>query len=130
MPPVTVTVVVATFLVVSVVAQSVTLTLERANHAGLELSQLRDRDSVRHGRLLQQRPTGVVDFPVEGTYDPFLVGLHFTRVKLGTPPKEFYVQIDTGSDVLWVSCTSCSGFPTSSGLPKFISIVLKFVSIV
>ncbi|KAL8515886.1 hypothetical protein ACS0TY_014546 [Phlomoides rotata] len=116
MPPVTVTVVVATFLVVSVVAQSVTLTLERANHAGLELSQLRDRDSVRHGRLLQQRPTGVVDFPVEGTYDPFLVGLYFTRVKLGTPPKEFYVQIDTGSDVLWVSCTSCSGCPTSSGL--------------
>ncbi|KAA8550278.1 hypothetical protein F0562_001962, partial [Nyssa sinensis] len=44
---------------------------------------------------------GVVDFPVQGTYDPYLVGLYFTRVQLGSPPKEFYVQIDTGSDVLW-----------------------------
>lgn len=42
--------------------------------------------------------------------------LYYTRVKLGNPPKEFYVQIDTGSDVLWVSCNSCSGCPTSSGL--------------
>lgn len=37
-------------------------------------------------------------------------------MQLGTPPKEFYVQIDTGSDVLWVSCTPCSGCPRSSGL--------------
>ncbi|KAL8487243.1 hypothetical protein ACS0TY_023790 [Phlomoides rotata] len=123
MPPVTVAVVVSAFLVMSVAAaggdvQSLRLTLERANHDGLELSQLRDRDSIRHGRILQQRPTGVVDFPVDGTYDPFLVGLYFTRIKLGTPPKEFYVQIDTGSDVLWVSCTSCSGCPTSSGLQQ------------
>ncbi|GFP83659.1 aspartic proteinase-like protein 2, partial [Phtheirospermum japonicum] len=42
--------------------------------------------------------------------------LYFTRVKLGTPPKEFYVQIDTGSDVIWVSCNACTGCPTSSGL--------------
>jgi len=42
--------------------------------------------------------------------------LYFTRVKLGTPSKEFYVQIDTGSDILWVTCTGCSGCPTSSGL--------------
>jgi hypothetical protein len=37
-------------------------------------------------------------------------------VQLGSPPKEFYVQIDTGSDVLWVSCNACIGCPTSSGL--------------
>ncbi|CAA0841247.1 Eukaryotic aspartyl protease family protein [Striga hermonthica] len=95
-----------------------TLTLERASHEGLELSRLRELDRVRHGRFLQQQqqPPGVVDFLVDGTYDPYLVGLYFTRVKLGNPPKEFYVQIDTGSDVLWVSCSSCSGCPTSSGL--------------
>ncbi|CAA2985835.1 aspartic proteinase-like protein 2 isoform X1 [Olea europaea var. sylvestris] len=98
--------------------KSLTLTLERASHNGLEMSELRDRDRLRHGRILQQQPTGVLDFPVEGTYDPFLVGLYFTRVKLGTPPKEFYVQIDTGSDVLWVSCNSCNGCPTSSGLQQ------------
>lgn len=37
-------------------------------------------------------------------------------MQLGTPPQEFYVQIDSGSDVLWVGCNSCSGCPTSSGL--------------
>lgn len=30
--------------------------------------------------------------------------------------KEFYVQIDTGSDVLWVTCSPCTGCPTTSGL--------------
>ncbi|XP_019150478.1 PREDICTED: aspartic proteinase-like protein 2 isoform X2 [Ipomoea nil] len=95
---------------------TLSFTLERAfpTSHGVEMSQLRERDRVRHGRILQS--SGVVDFPVEGTYDPFLVGLYFTRVQLGSPPKEFYVQIDTGSDVLWVSCTSCNGCPTSSGL--------------
>ncbi|XP_057804816.1 aspartic proteinase 36-like [Salvia miltiorrhiza] len=92
------------------------LSLERASHEGVGMSQLRHRDRVRHGRLLQQQPSGVVDFSVEGTYDPYLVGLYYTRVKLGTPAKEFYVQIDTGSDVLWVSCNPCNGCPTSSGL--------------
>ncbi|KAL0436970.1 UNVERIFIED_CONTAM: Aspartic proteinase-like protein 2, partial [Sesamum radiatum] len=118
MPPANIPVAVAVLLLVVVGGEgkSVTLTLERASHEGLELSQLRERDQIRHGRFLQQQPLGVVDFPVQGTYDPYLVGLYFTRVKLGTPPKEFYVQIDTGSDVLWVSCNPCSGCPKSSGL--------------
>ncbi|KAI5664886.1 hypothetical protein M9H77_24209 [Catharanthus roseus] len=42
--------------------------------------------------------------------------LYFTKVRLGSPPKEFSVQIDTGSDILWVSCDSCSNCPQSSGL--------------
>lgn len=75
MPPVNTPVAVAAFLMVSVsVVCGVTLTLERANHEGAELSRLRDLDRARHGRILQQRPTSVVDFPVEGTYDPYLVG--------------------------------------------------------
>ncbi|XP_051134228.1 aspartic proteinase 36-like isoform X2 [Andrographis paniculata] len=96
--------------------KSLVLSLDRASRAGLGVTQLGQLDRVRHGRLLQQQPMGVVDFPVKGTYDPFLVGLYYTRVKLGSPPKEFYVQIDTGSDVLWVSCNPCNGCPTSSGL--------------
>ncbi|KAI3793798.1 hypothetical protein L1987_36420 [Smallanthus sonchifolius] len=96
------------------------LTLERAfpaNHR-FDLSELINRDSLRHRRILQQQssPGGVVDFQVEGTYDPFSVGLYYTKVQLGSPPKDYYVQIDTGSDVLWVGCTSCHGCPTSSGL--------------
>ncbi|KAK8562241.1 hypothetical protein V6N13_019729 [Hibiscus sabdariffa] len=80
-----------------------------------DLSRLRERDRLRHGRLLQSSG-GVVDFPVQGTYDPFLVGLYYTRLQLGSPPKEYYVQIDTGSDVLWIGCSSCNGCPESSGL--------------
>lgn len=49
----------------------------------------------------------------------FIVGffrLYYTKVQLGSPPREFHVQIDTGSDVLWVSCSSCNGCPGTSGL--------------
>ncbi|XP_062172479.1 aspartic proteinase 36 [Alnus glutinosa] len=96
-----------------------TLNLERAFPVGqrVELSHLRARDMARHGRMLQSSsPNGVIDFPVEGTYDPFHVGLYYTTVQLGSPPREFHVQIDTGSDVLWVSCSSCTGCPQSTGL--------------
>ncbi|KAA3458599.1 aspartic proteinase-like protein 2 isoform X1 [Gossypium australe] len=81
----------------------------------VELGRLREFDRLRHGRLLQSSG-GVVDFPVRGTYDPFLVGLYYTKLQIGSPPKEYYVQIDTGSDVLWIGCNSCNGCPESSGL--------------
>ncbi|BBH07722.1 Eukaryotic aspartyl protease family protein [Prunus dulcis] len=94
------------------------LSLERAfppSHR-VQLDHLRARDRVRHARLLQNVAGGVVDFSVEGTSDPYVVGLYFTKVKLGSPPKEFNVQIDTGSDILWITCNSCSDCPQSSGL--------------
>ncbi|WOK97131.1 aspartic proteinase-like protein 2 [Canna indica] len=100
------------------------LKLERAVPArGVHLEHLRARDCARHGRLLMGSSSlpvtsaaGVVDFPVDGAANPSTVGLYFTRVKLGNPAKEFFVQIDTGSDILWVTCNSCTGCPTSSGL--------------
>lgn len=55
-----------------------TLTLERAfpTSHGVELSQLRARDAARHGRKLgsSSNSGGVVDFGVEGSYDPYRVG--------------------------------------------------------
>ncbi|EEF42831.1 aspartic proteinase 36 isoform X2 [Ricinus communis] len=108
------------FLLVSVsfVYSATFLSLERALplNQSFELAQLRARDHLRHARLLQGFVGGVVDFSVQGSSDPYLVGLYFTRVKLGTPPREFNVQIDTGSDVLWVTCSSCSNCPQTSGL--------------
>ncbi|CAI9097880.1 OLC1v1034398C2 [Oldenlandia corymbosa var. corymbosa] len=94
------------------------LTLERAFplNQRVKLEELKARDRARHARILQSFSGGIVDFPVAGTSDPYLVGLYFTRVKLGSPPKEFNVQIDTGSDILWVSCDSCNDCPQSSGL--------------
>ena len=51
------------------------MTLERAfpsNH-GVDLSELRARDNLRRGRMLQSS-NGVVDFSVAGTFDPYQVG--------------------------------------------------------
>ncbi|XP_076937731.1 aspartic proteinase 36-like [Bidens hawaiensis] len=93
------------------------LTLERVFPANktVEVEVLRARDRVRHARILQRFSGGIVDFNVAGTADPYYGGLYFTKVKLGSPPKEFNVQIDTGSDILWVTCNSCSDCPQSSG---------------
>ncbi|XP_059428751.1 aspartic proteinase 36 isoform X2 [Corylus avellana] len=85
----------------------------------VELDRLRARDRARHARFLRGAVSGVVDFSVQGSSDPYFVGydwLYFTKVKLGSPPREFNVQIDTGSDILWVTCNSCSDCPQSSGL--------------
>lgn len=58
------------------------LTLERAfpvkGNRSLELKKLVARDRMRHGRMLQSKD--VIDFPVEGSYDPFTVGLVSTGI--------------------------------------------------
>ncbi|KAE9619634.1 putative nepenthesin [Lupinus albus] len=103
------------------VVYSFILPLERAvpvSHR-VELESLRAHDMARHARILRGVAGGVVDFSVQGTSDPNALvgyGLYFTKVKMGSPPKEFNVQIDTGSDVLWVNCNTCSDCPQSSGL--------------
>ncbi|CAN1252738.1 Aspartic proteinase 39 [Linum perenne] len=114
---VVVVVVLLAVAVVAVAAFPATLQLERGiplPSRKVGLSQLSARDSVRHRRI--SAAGGVVDFSVQGTFNPFLVGLYYTKLQLGSPPKDFYVQIDTGSDVLWVSCNNCNGCPVSSGL--------------
>ncbi|KAF5733982.1 protein ASPARTIC PROTEASE IN GUARD CELL 1 [Tripterygium wilfordii] len=35
-------------------------------------------------------------------------GEYFTRVGVGSPAKEFYMVLDTGSDVNWLQCQPCS----------------------
>ncbi|XP_016508527.1 aspartic proteinase 36 [Nicotiana tabacum] len=82
----------------------------------MELEEVRARDRARHARMLQSFAGGIVNFPVVGSSDPYLVGLYFTKVRLGTPPREYNVQIDTGSDILWVTCSSCDDCPRTSGL--------------
>jgi len=52
------------------------LPLERAIplNQPVELEALRARDRERHGRILQGVFGGVVDFAVQGTSDPYVVG--------------------------------------------------------
>lgn len=40
----------------------------------VELEELRARDKARHARMLQSFGGGIVDFPVVGSSDPYLVG--------------------------------------------------------
>lgn len=42
--------------------------------------------------------------------------LYFTKIGLGSPPKDYYVQVDTGSDILWVNCAGCTSCPKKSDL--------------
>jgi len=67
-------------------------------------------------RRVGRRLADVVRFPLTGDDDPFTTGLYYTQISLGTPPRTFYVQVDTGSDVLWVNCAPCSSCPTTSTL--------------
>ncbi|GKB88147.1 aspartic proteinase-like protein 2 [Tanacetum coccineum] len=61
-----------------------TLRLERGFPVDnvVELNELKFRDSLRHPRILQQQQqqssvASVVDFPVQGTYDPYRIPIQF-----------------------------------------------------
>ena len=63
-------------LAVLSVVYCVVIPLERAFplNKRVELSQLIARDQLRHSRILQGLVGGVVDFSVQGSSDPYLVG--------------------------------------------------------
>ncbi|KAM3192612.1 hypothetical protein ACQJBY_069680 [Aegilops geniculata] len=79
---------------------------------GKHLAGLRAHDARRHGRSL----AAAVDLPLGGNGLPTETGLYFTQIGIGTPAKSYYVQVDTGSDILWVNCVSCDTCPRKSGL--------------
>ncbi|KAJ4721560.1 Aspartic proteinase-like protein 2 [Melia azedarach] len=74
------------------------------------LDALKEHDTRRHGRML------AVDFPMGGNGLPTETGLYYTKLPLGTPPADYYVLVDTGSDPLWVNCVGCRGCPTKSNI--------------
>ncbi|KAK8715436.1 hypothetical protein V6N13_042770 [Hibiscus sabdariffa] len=78
-----------------------------------DLCAMRAQDMRRHGRLLS---TIDVDLPLGGNGQPSETGLYFARIGLGNPSEDYYVQVDTGSDILWVNCAGCDKCPTKSGL--------------
>lgn len=74
--------------------------------------RLQHHDTKRHARNL----LGAAVFPVGGSADPEVAGLYFTELNIGTPPSPYYVQVDTGSDLLWLSCGFCMTCQTSTNL--------------
>lgn len=70
-----------------------------------------------HHRRRERQLLASVDFPLHGDADVFSTGLYFTQITLGTPPGQYNVQVDTGSDVLWLDCVPCTGCPPSTDIP-------------
>ncbi|KAL1298258.1 hypothetical protein HN51_042638 [Arachis hypogaea] len=77
----------------------------------LGLSDVRARDDRRRDRILS-----AVDLNLGGNSQPTKTGLYFTKLGLGSPPKDYYVQVDTGSDILWVNCVDCARCPKKSDI--------------
>ncbi|XP_020535047.1 aspartic proteinase 39 isoform X2 [Jatropha curcas] len=82
-------------------------------YAGRErsLSDLKAHDDRRQLRILAG-----VDLPLGGSGRPDGVGLYYAKIGIGTPPKDYYVQVDTGSDIMWVNCIQCKDCPRTSTL--------------
>ncbi|KAK1313372.1 Aspartic proteinase-like protein 2 [Acorus calamus] len=75
------------------------------------IGDLRAHDGIRHGRMLS-----AVDLPMGGLGLPSDAGLYYAQIGIGTPSKNYYVQVDTGSDILWVNCIQCRQCPRKSDL--------------
>ncbi|XP_072970111.1 aspartic proteinase 36-like [Typha angustifolia] len=75
------------------------------------IADLGAHDSRRRGRIL-----AAIDLPLGGLGLPTDTGLYYAQIGIGTPSKKYYVQVDTGSDILWVNCISCVRCPKKSDL--------------
>ncbi|XP_049386546.1 aspartic proteinase 36-like, partial [Solanum stenotomum] len=42
--------------------------------------------------------------------------IYYTKVKVGSPPKEYNLLVDTGSEISWIACSSCDTCPRTSEL--------------
>ncbi|KAJ8747891.1 hypothetical protein K2173_012781 [Erythroxylum novogranatense] len=75
------------------------------------LTAFKAHDVQRHRRILY-----AADLPLGGSGHPAEAGLYFTKLELGNPSHDYHVQVDTGSDILWVNCINCDKCPTRSDL--------------
>ncbi|XP_020220034.1 aspartic proteinase-like protein 2 [Cajanus cajan] len=85
----------------------------KCKYAGQDrsLSALKAHDYRRQLSLLAG-----VDLPLGGSGRPDAVGLYYAKIGIGTPSKYYYLQVDTGSDIMWVNCIQCKECPTRSNL--------------
>ncbi|GLJ25068.1 hypothetical protein SUGI_0479600 [Cryptomeria japonica] len=77
-----------------------------------EISSLVERDIQRIGRRLQAAVKTTVS-KVQGS--AYLDGIYYMSAYIGNPGKEYYLDIDTGSDLTWLQCDapcrSCAKTP-------------------
>ncbi|XP_050138262.1 aspartic proteinase 36-like [Malus sylvestris] len=82
---------------------------------GRSLSELKAHDSRRHGRILAGSASAV-DVQLGGNGRPSGTGLYFAKLGIGTPSKDYFVQVDTGSDIMWVNCITCTDCPKKNDI--------------
>ncbi|KAI3970222.1 hypothetical protein MKW92_052709 [Papaver armeniacum] len=75
------------------------------SEANRSLKDLTGHDKNRHGRLL-----AAIDIPLGGDGKATGTGLYYTKLAIGTPPQDYFLHVDTGSDILWVNCVNCFPF--------------------
>ncbi|KAL3716261.1 hypothetical protein ACJRO7_007944 [Eucalyptus globulus] len=90
------------------------------------------RGGTRRDQMMPNfvRSEGVTDasaiLPVTGNVNPD--GLYFTSILVGTPPKRYFLDMDTGSDLTWIQCDapckSCGKGANALYKPKSGKIVL------
>ncbi|XP_020577910.1 aspartic proteinase-like protein 2 isoform X2 [Phalaenopsis equestris] len=80
------------------------------------IADLRAHDVRRHGRILSSVAAGAVDIPLGGIGVPTETGLYYAEIDIGTPSKPYHVQVDTGSDILWLNCITCKHCPKKSDI--------------
>ncbi|KAK9159712.1 hypothetical protein Syun_006053 [Stephania yunnanensis] len=85
------------------------------------LASLKAHDALRHARILAE-----IDLPLGGNRDPGDTGLYFTKIGIGTPSKDYYVQVDTGSDIFWLELKLYD--PNESETAKLIPCTQDFCS--
>nr|KAJ0192807.1 hypothetical protein LSAT_V11C800388870 [Lactuca sativa] len=73
------------------------------------LTEFKAHDSQRHRRILS-----AVHLPIGGDSNPTSAALYFSKIRIGTPGKDYMVQVDTGSDLLWVNGVGCQKCPRKS----------------
>ncbi|KAF3493206.1 hypothetical protein DY000_02058184 [Brassica cretica] len=86
------------------------------------LSALKEHDDKRQLTILAG-----IDLPLGGTGRPDILGLYYAKIGIGTPAKSYYVQVDTGSDIMWVNCIQCRQCPKRSNLGVSIDSPLSIV---
>ncbi|GMH11409.1 hypothetical protein Nepgr_013250 [Nepenthes gracilis] len=100
------------FLLVSIVSGNAVFRVQhKFRGSEKSLSALRAHDAYRHGRLLER-----IDLPLGGNGNPSDSGLYFTKIQIGNPSRNYYVQVDTGSDIFWVNCAGCYKCPKKSDI--------------
>ncbi|KAG5579434.1 hypothetical protein H5410_050061 [Solanum commersonii] len=81
-----------------------------------KIDELVARDRARHARILRTTTSEVINFPLNNSFDLNLVGIYYSKVKVGSPQRKFKLLIDIKRVVSWISCNSCNNCSQTSEL--------------